>query len=46
LILFGSNGDLAMRKVLRALYRRCNAKQLAPAARSSGVARTEFARGQ
>lgn len=44
LILFGGSGDLAMRKLLPALYRRHAAGQLAPGTRVIGVGRTDFAR--
>jgi glucose-6-phosphate 1-dehydrogenase len=46
LILFGGTGDLAMRKLLPALYRRFAANQLAPGTRVIGVARTDFGREQ
>ncbi|MET0659955.1 MAG: glucose-6-phosphate dehydrogenase [Steroidobacteraceae bacterium] len=46
LLLFGGTGDLAMRKLLPALYRRYAAGQLAPGTRVIGIARTDFAREQ
>jgi glucose-6-phosphate 1-dehydrogenase len=44
LILFGGTGDLAMRKLLPALYRRFLAGQFPPGARVVGVARGERSR--
>lgn len=44
LILFGGTGDLAMRKLLPALYRRFAAGQFPPGARVIGVARGERSR--
>src|SRR5690606_22638063 len=44
LILFGGTGDLAMRKLLPALYRRFAAGQFPPQARVIGVARGERSR--
>ncbi|MET0985030.1 MAG: glucose-6-phosphate dehydrogenase [Steroidobacteraceae bacterium] len=46
LLLFGGTGDLAMRKLLPALYRRYAAGQLAPGTRVIGIARTDFTREQ
>lgn len=42
LILFGGTGDLALRKLLPALYRRLLAGQLTPESRITGVARSEL----
>src|SRR5215510_10434910 len=44
LVLFGGTGDLAMRKLLPALYRRMVAKQLTRDSRIIGVARSELSR--
>lgn len=44
LVLFGGTGDLAMRKLLPAMYRRFAAGQLPPGSRVIGVARTEASR--
>jgi glucose-6-phosphate 1-dehydrogenase len=44
LVLFGGTGDLAMRKLLPALYRRFVAGQFPPGARIVGVARGERSR--
>jgi glucose-6-phosphate 1-dehydrogenase len=44
LTLFGGTGDLAMRKLLPALYRRLLAGQLTPESRIIGVARSELPR--
>ncbi|MGH8176443.1 MAG: glucose-6-phosphate dehydrogenase [Steroidobacter sp.] len=44
LVLFGGTGDLAMRKLLPALYRRMVAGQLSGASRVIGVARGELSR--
>jgi len=44
LVLFGGTGDLAMRKLLPALYRRFVAGQFPPGARVVGVARGERTR--
>jgi glucose-6-phosphate 1-dehydrogenase len=44
LVLFGGTGDLAMRKLLPAMYRRYLAGQFAPGARIVGVARGERSR--
>ena len=44
LVLFGGTGDLAMRKLLPALYRRFAAGQFPPQARVVGVARGERSR--
>src|SRR5262245_7626990 len=46
LILFGGTGDLAMRKLLPALYRRHAAGQFAPQSRIIGVARAALGREQ
>ena len=46
LVLFGGTGDLAMRKLLPALYRRCAAGQLTPESRITGVARSPLSRKQ
>ena len=46
LLLFGGTGDLAMRKLLPALYRRYAAGQLAPGTRVIGIARADLAREQ
>jgi glucose-6-phosphate 1-dehydrogenase len=46
LILFGGTGDLAMRKLLPALYRRHAAGQFAPESRIIGVARGALSREQ
>jgi glucose-6-phosphate 1-dehydrogenase len=44
LVLFGGTGDLAMRKLLPALYRRNSAKQMTPESRIIGAARGELSR--
>jgi len=44
LILFGGTGDLALRKLLPALYRRELAGQLSADSRIIGVARSEMSR--
>ncbi|MGH8187713.1 MAG: glucose-6-phosphate dehydrogenase [Steroidobacteraceae bacterium] len=44
LILFGGTGDLAMRKLLPALYRRSSGGQVAEPCRVIGVARADLAR--
>ena len=44
LVLFGGTGDLAMRKLLPALYRRMVAGQLQPDSRIIGAARGELSR--
>jgi glucose-6-phosphate 1-dehydrogenase len=44
LVLFGATGDLAMRKLLPALYRRMVAGQLTPDSRVIGAARGELSR--
>jgi glucose-6-phosphate 1-dehydrogenase len=44
LVLFGGTGDLAMRKLLPALYRRFVAGQFPPGARVVGVARGDLSR--
>ena len=44
LVLFGGTGDLALRKLLPALYRRELAGQLNPESRIIGVARSEMSR--
>ena len=44
LVLFGGTGDLAMRKLLPALYRRFSDGQLSPEGRIVAVARTELDR--
>jgi glucose-6-phosphate 1-dehydrogenase len=44
LVLFGGTGDLAMRKLLPALYRRKVAGYLSPQSRVLGVARSELTR--
>ena len=46
LILFGGTGDLAMRKLLPALYRRTAAGQIAPGSRILAVARATLDRAQ
>lgn len=46
LILFGGTGDLAMRKLLPALYRRNAAGQFAPESRIIGIARGVLSREQ
>ena len=46
LLLFGGTGDLAMRKLLPALYRRYAAGQLASGTRVIGIARADLAREQ
>src|SRR6187551_2048483 len=46
LILFGGTGDLAMRKLLPALYRRHVAGQFAPGSRIIGIARGALSREQ
>lgn len=42
LVLFGGTGDLALRKLLPALYRRSLAGQLTPESRITGIARSEL----
>lgn len=44
LILFGGTGDLAMRKLLPALYRRHSAGHISPESRIIGAARSELTR--
>ena len=44
LVLFGGTGDLAMRKLLPALYRRKASGHLSPKSRVLGVARSELSR--
>src|SRR6202012_4786403 len=44
LILFGGTGDLAMRKLLPALYRRVSAGQITPGSRIIAVARSAHTR--
>ena len=44
LVLFGGTGDLAMRKLLPALYRRCCAGQIDAASRIIGAARSQLTR--
>lgn len=44
LVLFGGTGDLAMRKLLPALYRRKGSGHLSPKSRVLGVARSELSR--
>ncbi len=44
LILFGGTGDLAMRKLLPALYRRVSAGQITPGSRIIAVARSSHTR--
>jgi glucose-6-phosphate 1-dehydrogenase len=44
LVLFGGTGDLAMRKLLPALYRRFTDGQLAPDGRIIGIARSDLSR--
>jgi glucose-6-phosphate 1-dehydrogenase len=44
LVLFGGTGDLAMRKLLPALYRRCGDGFVAPGSRIIGVARSAHSR--
>ncbi|MGH8237328.1 MAG: glucose-6-phosphate dehydrogenase, partial [Steroidobacteraceae bacterium] len=44
LVLFGGTGDLAMRKLLPALYRRCCAGQIDGASRIVGAARSQLTR--
>jgi glucose-6-phosphate 1-dehydrogenase len=46
LVLFGGTGDLAMRKLLPALYRRVAAGQVSAASRIIGAARTELSRDE
>ncbi|MDY6947556.1 MAG: glucose-6-phosphate dehydrogenase [Pseudomonadota bacterium] len=46
LVLFGGTGDLAMRKLLPALYRRKAAGYLSPKSRVLGVARSDLSREQ
>jgi glucose-6-phosphate 1-dehydrogenase len=46
LVLFGGTGDLAMRKLLPALYRRVAAGQIAAGSRILAVARSAFSRDQ
>ena len=46
LVLFGGTGDLAMRKLLPALYRRVVAGQIAPGSRILAVARGSLSREQ
>src|ERR1041384_6255849 len=46
LVLFGGTGDLAMRKLLPALYRRKASGHLAPKSRVIGVARSELSRDE
>ncbi|WP_371036455.1 glucose-6-phosphate dehydrogenase [Rhodosalinus sp. FB01] len=45
LVIVGATGDLAMRKILPALYRRFRAGQIPPEARVIGAARTEMDTG-
>jgi len=42
IILFGATGDLAMRKLMRAMYRRVAAGQIAPGAKIFAVARSDL----
>jgi len=44
LVIFGATGDLAMRKILPALYRRFLAGQMPPEGRIVGAARSELSR--
>jgi len=44
LVLFGGTGDLAMRKLLPALYRRCCTGQICDEARIIGASRSELSR--
>jgi len=44
LVLFGGTGDLAMRKLLPALFRRFLAGQIAPGSRILGTARGDLSR--
>ena len=44
LVLFGGTGDLAMRKLLPALYRRSCAGQIDGASRIIGAARSQLSR--
>ncbi len=44
LILFGGTGDLAMRKLMPALYRRVSAGQISPGSRIIAVARSNHTR--
>src|SRR3954468_9070274 len=46
LVLFGGTGDLAMRKLLPALYRRLAAGQLGERSRVIGAARSELSRDE
>src|SRR5690606_15276323 len=46
LILFGGTGDLAMRKLLPALFRRRACGQMSPASRIIGAARSKLTREQ
>jgi glucose-6-phosphate 1-dehydrogenase len=46
LLLFGGTGDLAMRKLLPALYRRVAAGQIGPESRILAVARSDLSREQ
>ena len=46
LILFGGTGDLAMRKLLPALYRRCCAGQIDNESRVIGAARSKLSRDE
>ncbi|HEX7012412.1 MAG TPA: glucose-6-phosphate dehydrogenase [Steroidobacteraceae bacterium] len=46
LVLFGGTGDLAMRKLLPALYRRRHAGQIGPESRVIGAARSDLSREQ
>src|ERR1044072_6455238 len=46
LVLFGGTGDLAMRKLLPALYRRSCAGQIDSPSRIVGAARSQLSRGE
>jgi glucose-6-phosphate 1-dehydrogenase len=46
MVLFGATGDLAMRKLVRALYRRAAAGQIPPGSRIIGLARSDLSREQ
>ncbi len=45
-VLFGATGDLAKRKLVRALYRRAAAGQIPPGSKIIGCARAELTREQ
>ncbi len=46
MVLFGATGDLAMRKLVRALYRRATAGQIPPGSKIIGLARADLTREQ